>query len=207
MNVPFARRRGFTLIEVLVAVLIFALISAAAYASIGTLLTSREALHARAGSLQALQATMSRLERDLRQALAAPVRDGYGESLPLFAGDATHVELTRAGLANPLGQARARIERVQWALSGQALQRVRFAVLDRAVGTRPEVESMLGDIERMTFTYYDGGQWRTQWPRPEAAATRNELPRAVALELQSAEFGRLRRVVMLVEPALPEALP
>ncbi|MDZ4813331.1 MAG: type II secretion system minor pseudopilin GspJ, partial [Pseudomonadota bacterium] len=100
--------RGFTLIEVLVSVLIFALMSAAAYAAIDALLRSRQALYQRAQSLQQLQTAMGRFERDLRQAMTEPVRDAYGETQPLLSGTSTSVELTRAGLANPLGQTRAR---------------------------------------------------------------------------------------------------
>lgn len=198
--------RGFTLIEVLVAVLIFALIAAAAYAAIDTLLRSRQALHARAQSLQQLQTAMARFERDLRQAIAAPIRSQYGETEPFLRGDVSAVELTRSGLANPLGQARARIERVQWAVREKTWNRLNFAVLDRAVNSQPNIVPMLDGVERVLLSYYDGSEWRSQWPRPDAPRDQPaQLPLALALELETTDYGRLRRVIGLVEPGTVSA--
>lgn len=198
--------RGFTLIEVLVAVLIFALMSAAAYAAVDTLLRSRQALHQRAQSLQQLQTAMGRFERDLRQAMAVPVRDEYGETQPLLSGSSTRVELTRAGLANPLGQTRARVEHVLWALQDQTLNRANFGVLDRAINTKPQIVPMLGGVTGFSLSYFDGTQWRKQWPRPDAPPDLPKLlPVAVALELKTAEYGLLRRVIACVEPSVPDS--
>jgi general secretion pathway protein J len=193
---------GFTLIEVLVAVLIFALLTAAAYASVDVLLRSRQALHVRAESLQNLQTALGRLERDLRQTLSAPVRDEYGEALDLLRGGTNAIELTRAGLSNPLGVARARIERVQWALQDDALSRASFGVLDRAVNSRPQIATMLSNVQAIRFSYFDGGQWRNQWPRPDVPTDQPRLlPIAVAFEIDTADYGLLRRIVPLVEPS------
>lgn len=198
--------RGFTLIEVLVSVLIFALMSAAAYAAIDTLLRSRQALYQRAQSLQQLQTAMGRFERDLRQAMAEPVRDAYGETQPLLSGTSTSVELTRAGLANPLGQTRARFEHVQWALQDQTLNRANFGVLDRAINTKPQVVPMLDGVTGFSLSYFDGTQWRNQWPRPDVSPNLPKvLPVAVAMELETADYGLLRRVIACVESSVPDA--
>jgi general secretion pathway protein J len=200
--------RGFTLIEVLVAVLIFALLTAAAYAAVDTLLRSRQALHARAQSLQQLQTAMSRIERDLRQAMAVPVRDEYGEAQSLLRGNSSAIEFTRAGFSNPLGQTRARIEHVQWALQDQTLNRASFAVLDRAINSKPQIVPMLNRITGVSFRYFDGVQWRNQWPRPDAPPELPKvLPIAVALEIETTDHGLLRRVVAMVEPSVHSVSP
>jgi len=201
------RPRGFTLIEVLVAVLIFALLAAAAYAALDALLRARTGLHARAVDLRQWQTTIGRLERDLRQASDRGVRNEYGEPVAMLRGDATGIELTRAGLANPLEQARARIERVQWAVTDHRLHRMNFAVLDRAVASRPLITPMLDAVTRVEFSYFDGAQWRNQWPRPNVApGTAAGLPRAIAVVLETRGFGELRRVIELSEAA-PAAAP
>lgn len=204
MQRRFARHAsGFTLIEVLVAVVIFALMSAAAYAAVDTLLRARENLHARANTLRQLQTTMGRIERDLRQAIDRGVREGYGDRADMLRGDAVALELTRAGLANPLGATRSRLERVQWALADQQLNRVSFAVLDRAIDSRPLITPMLDSVTRLEFRYLDGSQWSGQWPRANARAGIDPgLPRAISVVLTTREYGELRRVIELAG-ALP----
>ena len=77
------RWRGFTLIEVLVAVFIFALLMLAGYGSINALLRTRDGLADQNGRLRDLQFAVGLLERDLRSALARPVREGYGAREPV----------------------------------------------------------------------------------------------------------------------------
>lgn len=195
--------QGFTLIEVLVAVVIFTLLAAAAYTSIDTLLRTRALLHERAQKLQSLQTTLSRLERDLRQSMAAPVRAEYGDSIPALRGTPALLELTRSGYANPLGQNRARIERVQWVLRDDVLNRVTFPVLDRAINTQPIITPMMPEVTRFTLSYFDGTQWQNQWPRSNSPDQSNApLPSAVAISLETKAYGALRRVVPLVEPSV-----
>ncbi len=194
---------GFTLIEVLVAVVIFALMSAAAYAAVDTLLRARENLHARAENLRRMQTSVGRLERDLRQAIDRGIREGYGDRADMLRGDGVSIELTRAGLANPLGVTRSRLERVQWALADQQLNRITFAVLDRAIDSQPLITPMLDSVSRLEFRYLDGNQWSNQWPRPNAReGVAADLPRAIAIVITTRQYGELRRVVELAG-ALP----
>lgn len=200
--------RGFTLIEVLVAMVIFVLLAAAAYTAIDTLIRTRIGVQQRAQSLHQLQRAMGRFERDLRQTVARGISNEYGERRPALHGSPTRIELSRAGLANPLAATRAGIERVVWYLDDHRLQRAPYAVLDRAVGSKPAPAPMLDKVERITLSYYDGERWRTDWPPANTAADAiDKLPRAVALVLVSEGFGELRRVIELVEnPPPPGAL-
>lgn len=193
---------GFTLIEILVAVLIFALMSAAAYGGVEALLRSRLALAERAAALQQLQACIGRLQRDLRQALPRPTLNGFGESVPALLGQRASIELTRAGLSNPLEATRARIEHVSWALKNQQLLRLQYQVLDRGGNSVPVSVPMLDQVTRLEFRYLDGSEWRAQWPRPNTStSTGNLLPRAVEITIISARFGSIRRLVDLVDSA------
>ena len=70
------RQNGFTLIEVLVSLAIFAIMSALAYQALGQTLSNTELLHERVDRVQAIQRTMNMLGRDLFQSSPRPVRDG-----------------------------------------------------------------------------------------------------------------------------------
>lgn len=207
-----ARARGFTLVEVLVAVFIFALLMVAAYGSVNTLLRTRDGLAEQNGRLRELQFAIGLIERDLRAAIARPVREGYGEREPALVGSRDAIAFTRAGLANPLAQERARIERVGYAWRDQMLSRVAFAVLDRTPASAPLARDLLGNVRRIGFRYFDGRQWREQWP-PVGVSPRplRALPRAVEFSIETEDMGTLLRLVDLPEvdeaPPRPEGAP
>jgi general secretion pathway protein J len=198
--------RGFTLVEVLVAIFIFALLMAAAYGSVNTLLRTRDGLAEQNGRLRELQFAVGVIERDLRSAIARPVREGYGEREPALLGSRDAVAFTRGGYANPLAQERARIERVGYAWRDHRLSRAAFAVLDRTPATVPLARDLLGDVRRIGFRYFDGQQWREQWP-PGNASPRplRALPRAVEFSIETEDFGTFTRWVDL--PEVDEAAP
>ena len=206
------QRHGFTLVEVLVAVFIFALLMAVAYGSVNTLLRTRDGLSEQNGRLRDLQFAIGVLERDLRAAISRPVREGYGEREPALVGSRDALAFTRAGYANPLGQERARIERVGYAWRDATLSRASFAVLDRTPATAPLARDLLGDVRRIGFRYFDGQQWRDQWP-PGGVTPRpmRALPRAVEFSIETEDFGTLLRLVDLPEvdeaPAPPAGAP
>ena len=111
-----APARGFTLLEVLVAVALFAVAAALAFGGLDALTRARSRLDAGNERLGRLQFAVGLLERDLRSAAARGVRDGYGAPLPALLGTRERVELTRHGHANALARPRAELERVGYRL-------------------------------------------------------------------------------------------
>ena len=70
--------KGFTLLEMVVAIGIFAIIATVSYTSLNQFLDTRDMLESRQDELTALQMTMTLLGRDVRFMLNRPVRDSYG---------------------------------------------------------------------------------------------------------------------------------
>ena len=114
-----ARQSGFTLLEMLGAITIFAVVSAMVYGGQVAVLkakavTERQALH-----LKQLQLAMLMLERDIGQHLLRPVRDDYGDSQPPMVADEYgdfRLTLSRAGWQNPLKLPRSTLQRVAYGL-------------------------------------------------------------------------------------------
>lgn len=203
------RAAGFSLLEVLVAVAIFAVLSVAAYGALDASIRARAQASEAAARLAALQSAVLALERDLREAAARPVRGTLGERLPALAGGPAGLEVTHAAFASLSSEPSARLARSGWGVADGALTRVRWPVLDRAPATRPGVRPVLEGVAALRLRYLDGrGDWRDTWPpRDGPEAQPGRLPRAVEFTLAGDTFGTIVRRVALVTPADAEASP
>jgi general secretion pathway protein J len=187
---------GFTLVEVLVATAVFAIMSAMAWGGLNAVIRTREALVAEQQDFTRTLRAVAALERDLLAVVARPVRGNYGEPLPALRGDGDHLELTRLGFTSSLVDARSNLERVIYEQDGTTLKRGRFAVLDRAAGSLPELTTVRDRVRRLQLRYLDTqGRWLDAWPRrddkPEA------LPQAVEFRLDIDGVGEISRLIEL----------
>ncbi|WP_271194860.1 type II secretion system minor pseudopilin GspJ [Pseudomonas turukhanskensis] len=201
------RSRGFTLLELLIAVAIFALLALATYRMLSSVMQADTATREHEQQLRELVRAMAAFERDILQVRARPVRDPFGEPRPALVGedgDVTALEFTRAGWRNPLGAARSRLQRVRWELSGELLQRRYWNVLDQAQDSQPQVQAVLDGVTSFSLRYLDRqGQWQTTWPGTDGTESERleQLPRAVELVLEHRRYGQLRRLLRL--PDMP----
>lgn len=186
----------------LVAVAIFALASALAYGGLSALTRARSQLEQQNERLGRLQFAIGLIERDLRSAAPRAVRDNYGAPQPALSGTRERIEFSRFGLANSLAMPRAEVERVGYRLQDNKLQRLRFAVLDRAPGSAPLVDDLLDAVQDLDLAYLsEDGRELPQWPAPRGDA--RLAPSAVVVTLRAADFGTIRRVLELPEAAIP----
>ena len=191
-----AAQRGFTLIEILVSLVIFAAMAAITWGALSQIARARSALANEQDRFAAVVRTMSDLERDLRQGISRPLRGNYGEQLHAVLGTSERVELSRLGFANPRAEPRSNIERVLYAIDNKKLRRGRYSVLDRAAGSVAEWRDMLAEVDELRLRYLDNdGSWRDQWPPRDSPP--ETLPRAIEVRLRLDDFGELRRVVGL----------
>lgn len=202
------RSRGFTLLELLIAIAIFALLALGTYRMLDSVLRTDSTTRAHEQQLRELVRAMGAFERDLAQVVVRPARDPFGEARAALLGDdegGSAIEWTRAGWRNPLGSPRANLQRVRWQLSGEQWQRRYWNVLDQAQDTQPQVQQALDGVTRVQLRYLDQeGTWLPSWPplgRTEDEAL-EDLPRAVELVLEHRRYGELRRVLRL-----PDVLP
>jgi general secretion pathway protein J len=196
--------RAFSLIELLVALAVFAALAAAAYGGLAAIARTRGALAAQQDRFAALTRAVSTFERDLRQAVGRSVLDNGGHPSAAFLGSAEAVEFTRLGFANPLAEPRSNLERVVFALDGNTLRLGRYAVLDRAPDSAPVMRDLLVRAGALHLRYFGCDQvWRDAWPPSQQPActqgvdSNAQLPRAVEFRIEPPDFGEIRRVVEL----------
>jgi general secretion pathway protein J len=206
---PESRFAGFSLIELLVALAVFATMAALAYGGLDSVVRTRVELGRQQGEFQGLMRSVALLERDLRQAAARPVRGNYGEALPALVGAPERLELTRLGFANPQAELRSNLERVFYALDDATLVRGAYAVLDRAPGTAPVLSALRDHVDEFRLRYLDAGQrWSDVWPPLQSTSEQTgtpaaPLPRAIEFRITTKDCGEITRVVELVS-AWPE---
>jgi len=209
---------GFTLLELLIAIALFALLGLGTYRMLEAVLRSDEVVRAQETQLRELGRALWSLERDLIQAVPRPIRDGYGDEQNAFLGQLASLdegvafELTRSGWRNPTGLHRANLQRVRWRLAGDSLERLYWVVLDRDVDSQPRVQRVLDDVSALRLRYLDSESgWHEEWPPfefgrsdPEQQARR--LPAAVEVSFEHPRFGSISRLLRLPEsaPPLPE---
>lgn len=178
------KANGFTLIEVMVALLIFSIIATAGVALLSFSVRAQGASGAKLDDLAALQRTLSILSADLAQASARPVRDEAGTVLPAFVGESSAgrplLRLVRGGWTNLDAQPRAGAQKVAYQLADGNLQRIAYPRLD---GAAPLAAApLLDEVETVALRYRYRGAWSDRWDGAGGVA----LPQALELRLRRA---------------------
>lgn len=159
--IPVRISRGFTLLEMVVAIAIFAIIAAISYSALNNFLDARAHINGENERLRALQTMFVLLEQDLRYAVDRGVRDEYGDREPAFAGgidqplaDGERLRLTTIRPA-PVGAGVHQVTRVAWRLDDGALYRVSWRVLDRDIDSEGYQRRVMANIDDIGFRYFD----------------------------------------------------
>ncbi len=195
------KARGFTLIEILVAVTILAILSVAAYSGINTLIKEREITHKHNENFRTLQLAMAIIGRDLKQASPRPIRLTSGELAPAMAGGANDIPVlafTRGGRPNPLMEPRSDLERIAYKVENGKLERLIFPVLDRMTLPTPAQQTLLTGVRSITLAFMDEShQSHANWPplNAEPGTYVRREPIAIQITLDTQRWGEIRRLI------------
>lgn len=167
---------GFTLVEMLVAMLIFAMLAVAGVGLLRASVDTQAAIDSRLDGINAQERVAALFTADLGQAIARP-QVGRGESRQLsFSGTPSSVSLIRGGWANPDGLPRSSLQRVEWTGSQSTVSRIAHLFLDGSDPGQPAI--IQRDVETLTLRYRraDGS-----WTESFSSTDREMLPAAVEL--------------------------
>jgi general secretion pathway protein J len=202
---PLSRSSGFTLLELLVAMAIFAIISALALGGLNAVVTEQTIAKAQMQRLAELQRALRYLTDDFAQLNPRFVRQVLGDATdpPLVTDNLGEnvVRLSRSGWRNPVPVARGTLQRVQYRIEEDDLIREYWLVMDYPLGAEPRSEVVLEDVTEIEIEYLDAeSQWSTQWPPlRQGLATTFPYPQAVRINLELADWGEIVRIVDLLE--------
>ena len=195
------KQRGFTLIEILIAMAIFTLIGLASTGLLTTVIDSNDLSSERFEKLQQLQRAMVIIERDIQQAVPRPVRaEGETQKVVMAGGevddsDGDGIGFVRGGWHNPqLMLPRSTLQYVAYRLDEDRLERVYSNYVDNVIGYEPKTRTLLENIESFTVEFISAESSSDDDDLSWSKSYQGEvLPMAVAIEFVSKDFGLIRR--------------
>jgi general secretion pathway protein J len=202
-------QNGFTLLELLIAIAIFAIVGILAMSGYNQLLRQREHAAETMARIRAVQRTVVRLTQDFGQLEPRPIRDATAASVqPALSFNTTGtyvIEFTRSGWTNPAGINRSTLQRVGYRLVDGKLYRDYWTVLDRTLSNPPVQTQLLDKVTTFSLRFMDTNhQWQTSWPvstgttrttTPTTTVRPRALPLAVEITLTLQDWGDIKRIV------------
>jgi general secretion pathway protein J len=196
------RPRGFTLIEVLVATVILAILSVMAHRGVAETRLAVERVRENMSRVREVQRAITLVTTDFRQLAPRPVRalvgDGYRPALERDPNGINLVELSRDGWSNTIGAPRGTVQRVLYVVEDGTLVRRHWQVTDATLANEPVSRKLLTGVQRIEIRYLGAGrEWQTQWPplgAPPEIALRAR-PRAVEVVVVLSDYGEIRRII------------
>lgn len=190
------KQGGFTLVEMMVALFIFSLLSVAGVALLRGAVNSNEVTDAKLSDMAQMQRLISLMEADLSQAIQRPYRDEAGDRVAAFisetgSGGRGFLSFTRGGQSNINNKPRSNMQRVSYQLNEGRLERLQYETTDGGAISEPAL--LLDGISDLELRFRDKrGQWVNAWQTERLS----DLPRAV--EIRFEQNGRNYRHVFLV---------
>jgi general secretion pathway protein J len=188
---------GFTLVELLVALTIFALLAAAGVGLLSFSVRAQEVAGQRLQTMAEVRRAGALLTSDLAQATARVSRDEAGAARPALLGGsgqggALVLALVRRGWQNLDDASRPSLQKVEYRLVGDRLERLAYPRVDGAPPL-PAVPVATG-VRSLRMRYRDGdGQWRERWDPTQPGL----LPLAVELVIDTEASGRVRHLFLV----------
>ena len=205
MTLTSHHSRGFTLIEILVAMAIFSLIGLASTGLLTSVINDDKASSERFEQLEKLQRAMLTIERDMLQAVPRAVRiNGEINQIVMrggedeLGGQADSIGFVHAGWHNPqLMLPRSTLQLVGYRVEENKLLRLYGNYLDNVIGYEPKSKVLLEGVTDFQLEFYHASRNDEDQQGWQDVYLGTVLPRAVAITLTTEVFGEIRREFIL----------
>ncbi|MCG9720277.1 type II secretion system minor pseudopilin GspJ [Shewanella sp. Isolate7] len=191
--------RGFTLLEMLIAIAIFAMLGLAANAVLSTVMKNDEVTAEFAQRLKSLQQGFGALERDFGQMVARTPRlleGGRGSTViqtgkDMFDSESEAIVFYRIGWLNPDGLLpRGSLQSVAYVVQDNNLERWYFPYPEPEFGAEPIKTVVIKNVLSVEYSFYVEDKWERKFDA-------TSLPKAIAMAVEVEGLGKVQRKFLL----------
>ncbi|AMO58283.1 hypothetical protein GZ77_21380 [Endozoicomonas montiporae] len=196
---PGQHQRGFTLLEMLVAIAIFSLLTLSGRQLFMSVIDAKDVTGSQLNRLREVEYTMLVLEQDFRQLVDRGVRtDGRVSTQSLFSDgnmlstDDQAIAFVRSNWRNPAQQLpRSELQRVSYRLKSNRLERMHHHVLDPLQNAEPVNRELLDGVNSLKFRFFYNNDWQN------TLQDNGQLPEGLLIEMDLQDLGIIERRFLL----------
>ena len=189
------KTQGFTLIEIMIALAVFAILSTITAATLMHAFSTRARVNAQSEQLNTIQVALMLIARDIEQIIQRPVIGEEMHLIPAFVGEQNTIEFTRAGIVNPNGvDERSTLKRIALICKTGKLIRRTWDTLDAPTRSFFHDKVLLSNLKACSFSYLNQSlQILPQWRNDVTTEHQQEenLPMAIQFNITIEGWGNM----------------
>ncbi len=191
--------KGFTLLEILIALFIFAIVSMIMVSALHSIMTTQSAIEKNTEKFNRLQLAMILMSRDMEQIINRPITNVANVQEPALTGSPTEIKFTHGGMDNPFGElARSSMQHVHYFLTKESLVRETWNALDITNHTTSSQRILLDNVTDLRFQYLDSnGKLQNNWPTANQTQSQSTLPLAIRVTLTIKNQGKITQTYLI----------
>jgi len=196
------RQKAFTLLEVVIAMAIAALIGVGAMKLLDSATTAHKNIQEQGERYNQIERALLFLSNDMQQLAPRNFRDEFGDTKNNLTSDdsigKTHLSFTRLGRRNPAQLPRSNLEKLTYLVEEETLQRISFAYPDGMNVEQGLSRTLLEGVSSLKAEFFDGEEWTDYWPVDDGQGTTPNntvnLPVAIKISLDLMDLGLISRI-------------
>ena len=174
-------KKGFTLIEVLISLVILSIIAIVSTNFLQSSIDLRNQSKSKVDDIKVFNLGVSTIRRDLMSTVNLPMRDNFGNQLPNFIGSNTDKKITFLGFINRIDSSRSSISRIEYLFDDTKFIRRVYFTAD-PYDYDDHIDSVIFDnIDDVEISFLSDNRWFTEWPAAQTAAYK--IPKLVKIEI------------------------
>ena len=174
-------KKGFTLIEVLISLVILSIIAIVSTNFLQSSIDLRNQSKSKVDDIKVFNLGVSTIRRDLMSTVNLPMRDNFGNQLPNFIGSNTDKKITFLGFINRIDSSRSSISRIEYLFEDTKFIRRVYFTAD-PYDYDDHIDSVIfNNIEDVEISFLSDNRWFTEWPAGQTAAYK--IPKLVKIEI------------------------